>query len=174
MLWQRKAKRKRLPQLNKRSSQGFTLVELLLAIALLALVTAIALPAVNVFGNKRNLEIAARVMATDLRKAQQKAITFGWTQLIEFRPTTKQYRIKDGKTEEIVIVELPEGIDYAVNTYDHFNDFPLLRFRPTGAPCQGGTIGLENSSKDILYLIITPATGRIRISEDPPEHWEIY
>ncbi len=154
---------------------GFTLVEVLCVIALLTMLTMIAVPVVNTYSGQRNLDIAARTMATDLRKAQQKAITVGWTQLIEFRPATRQYRIKDGKTDDTVIVKLPEGIDYAVNTYDRFGDFPLLRFRSTGAPVPGGgTIGLENSRKDILYLIITPATGRIRISEDPPEHWEIY
>jgi len=158
----------------KCQGKGFTLIELLCVVALLGLITMIALPAVNNLGSKRNLEIAARGLATDLRKAQQKAVTLGRTQLVEFRPSTNEYRIRDALTEETVIITLPEGIGYGVNTYRRVGDFPLLRFRATGSPCRGGTVGLENKDKDILYLIITPATGRVRISEEPPEHWEIY
>jgi hypothetical protein len=37
-----------------------------------------------------------------------------------------------------------------------------------GTPDRGGTIALKSRSNKFLYVIITPVTGYVRISEEPP------
>lgn len=154
--------------------QAFTLVELLCVIGLLSLLLLLAVPAMADFGAKRSLEIAARTMAIDLRKTQQKAITSGWSQFVEFRKDAQGndiYRLKDGKTSKYVNVSLPEGISIQANNFPFSGSVRTLRFMRSGAPIPGGTVTLQNRAGRLLYVIVTPGTGRVRVSETPPENW---
>ncbi len=153
------------------NNKGFTLVELLCVLMLIGMISLIAAPAVADMGRKRNLELAARAMAIDMRKAQQKAITAGWTQLIEMRTTVNDYVIKDGKSSERRRVPLPEGVSYRSNNFPLVGGNRLLSFSRSGAPNSGGTVGLTNTAGDVIYVIVTPATGRVRISREPPSGW---
>jgi len=56
-------------------SGGFSLVELIIAIALVAIVTAISLPAFNRYSANADLKTAARAVAADLSSARQTAVT---------------------------------------------------------------------------------------------------
>ncbi len=155
---------------GKKSETGFTLVELVCVIALLSLIVLIATPAVTGMGRGRNLELAARGMAMDMRKAQQKAITVGWTQLIEMRLSVNDYRVTDGKTGERYTVKLPEGVRYSSTNFPSGSGYPLLSFQRSGAPNQGGTVALIAENDQLIYIIVTPATGRVRISDQPPSN----
>ncbi len=156
--------------LKVREEYAYTLIELLCVVALLGIMIVIAVPAVHGLGQRNNLEIAARTMASEMRKAQQKAITAGCGQIIEFR-FKDSYRITDGKTEETYYVHLPEGIALRAVNFPMSDRVRYLRFNYNGAPSSGGTVTLINNSGAVLYVIVTPATGRVRISEEPPEHW---
>ncbi len=159
--------------INKKSTNiyAFTLIELLCVVSLLALICAIAAPAFRDLSHRRNLNIAARTMATEMRKVQQRAIMAGCGQIIEF-VSSNRYRVIDGKTEERYNVFLPEGITIRNVNFPRFENVHYLRFNYNGSPSSGGTVTFENSGGDLLYVIVAPVTGRVRISEDPPEHWE--
>ncbi len=156
-----------------KEERAFTLIELLYVLVLLGLVAALAAPAVHGLGQKYNLEIAARTMATEIRKTQQRAVTAGCGQIIEFT-AEHRYRVTDGKTEETYYVKLPEGVNRRAVNFPMSDNIRYLRFNYNGSPSSGGTVTLANSSGAVLYVIVTPATGRVRISEEPPEHWEIF
>ncbi len=157
---------------NFKEERAFTLIELLYVLVLLGLMVALAAPAVQGLGQKYNLEIAAITMATEMRKAQQRAITAGCGQILEF-VAEHRYRITDGKTEETYYVTLPEGVTRRAVNFPMSDNIRFLRFNYNGSPSSGGTVTLANTSGAVRYVIVTPATGRVRISEEPPEHWEI-
>lgn len=167
---------KQLFQITKtklKEEYAFTLVELVCIVALLGIMAMVAAPAVHGLGQKHNLEIAARTMATEMRKAQQRAITTGSGQILEFR-LDGRYRVTCGKTEETYLVELPEGVIRRSVNFPMSDNVRYLRFNYNGSPSSGGTVALENTAGSVLYIIVAPATGRVRISEEPPEDWEIY
>lgn len=154
---------------SKDREQAFTLVELLYVIGLLSMLLLIAVPAMADFGTSRNLEIAARTMAIDLRKTQQKAITSGWSQVVEFRTDAGGkdiYRLKDGKTSEFNNFSLPEGISIQANNFPLSGSVKTLIFTRNGAAIPGGTVTLQNTSGKRLSVIVTPGTGRVRVAEE--------
>lgn len=153
------------------NEKGLTLVELLCVLVFIGIIVTIATPALSRVEEKRNLDIAARTLAIDIRETQQKAITKGWSQLIEFRSSMQDYRIRDGVTNELKIVKLPEGISYRSNNFPRVGGYRLLVFFRTGAPNNGGTVALINESGDTRFIIVTPATGRVRIDQNPPTSW---
>ena len=161
---------------RKSREHAFTLVELICVVALLGMVMAIAMPVLKDIGRKRNLEIAARTLATDMRRCQQMAIATGIPYCIEFifNFPGYNYRIKNCQTSSAERIKFPEGVDYRSTTFRVEGGFPRLRFKPNGAPNYGGTVVLCNHDGDVLYVIVTPATGRVRISADPPDHWDVH
>lgn len=161
----------RFPGVCRKNEIGFTLIELLCVIALLGMIALMATPVVANMSRSRNLEVAAQSMAMDMRKAQQKAITAGWSQLIEMRESVNDYRIKDGKTGARETVKLPEGVRYNSINFPRVDGYHLLSFNRRGAPNSGGTVALTDNSGKVIYVIVTPATGRVRISEEPPANW---
>lgn len=158
--------------LSRIGTCAFTVVELLCVLALLGLIAAITFPTVAGVSSSRDIELAARGMAMDIRRTQQKAITAGWTQYIEFRTNADDYRLRDGRTEERTTVKLPPGVTYrSVNFPIVDGWYRQLSFNRSGAPNRGGTVALTNNAGDVIYIIVTPATGRVRISDQPPENW---
>lgn len=154
-----------------RQEQAYTLVELLCVLVLLGMIAAVAAPAIIDLSQKRNLDIAARTLATDMRRCQQAAITTGRMHYIEFLLYYDQYhyRISDGTNAQKERVKFPDGVSYqSIKTADT-SGMPRLTFSVEGAPGNVGTVALKNKAGDSLYVIITPATGRVRISDKPVE-----
>ena len=151
--------------------KGYTLVELVCVVALLGLIALIAVPAVASVGSSRTLEIAARGLAMELRRAQQKAITTGSTQSIDLRIFSNDYRVRDLVSGEAYTVKLAEGITYRSVNFPVESGHPRVSFYRSGAPSRGGTIVLNGPRDKVSYIIVTPATGRVRVSDQPPDNW---
>lgn len=156
------------------SERAFTLIELVCVIALLGMLTALAMPVVKDLGHKRNLEIAARSVAMEMRKCQQKAIVSGHPQCIEFMLHNPyyDYRVTDCILSAKERFNLPEGIIINSTTLQPSSGgSPYVRYLPNGTSGSGGTLIMRNLADDLIYVIVTPVTGRVRISDQPPEHW---
>lgn len=157
-----------------KSEAAFTLLEMLCVVALLGMLTMVAMPAVNDLSRKRNLDIASRSIATEIRKCQQKSIVSGHPHCLEFMIFNPyyDYRIKDCFTNETERFSLPDGIYINSTTISKAGGSnPCLRYFPEGTVSGGGTLVLRNEHDHLKYLVIAPVTGRVRISDQPPENW---
>ena len=146
--------------------KGFTLIELVFVVLFLGVLAVLARPLVNM--GRWPLETAARKLASDMREARAAAIGCGQTCTLTFYEFGGRYRLDlpSGSSYST----LPEGICFAANNFplDGESRRPTLYFRYTGAPNRGGHVALRDKAGRKRYIIVTPVTVGLGISEKPP------
>lgn len=82
---------------GKNASSGFTLVELLLVMTILALITSVALPRLNGTARRTRLEEGAEILAGFIRFARTESVRRGLKVRLEFGESGREYwlRIQD-------------------------------------------------------------------------------
>jgi Tfp pilus assembly protein FimT len=121
-----------------------------------------------------NLQFAADRLAADIRSVQQRAVGEQTADYyIDFYTHIDTYRVKKWDTpfsRVITEVRLPQGVDlYSTNFPDNH-----MGINAEGLPLpHGGTITLRNRvTGKLKYVIVASITGRVRVSDHPPESWE--
>jgi len=146
---------------------GFSLIELLIVIALLAIVLAIAVPAMGHYLADCQLESACLQLQQDIRSTGQDAlVNESVNYRIKLNRNSEKYRVIDLLSpSEYREVALPGGVDMVLSNFP--ND--IIRFSARGAPTAGGHICLNSlQTGKFMYVIVAPVTGRIRVSDEPP------
>ena len=145
------------------SRRGVTLIELLMVMALIGIIMTITFPSMQPLISKQTLKSDANKMAWTLRSARQKAITTGEAQEVEFKPYTNKYEYNG---EEI---ELSDGIRYVGNTsFQAVGNRRFCSFTSQGIPSHSGKVTLKDKHQHIIYIIVNPVGGRVRVSTEPP------
>ncbi len=150
--------------------RGMTFLEVLVVVTIIGMLTAIATPQLMSSLDYFQLDATARKLAIDIRLAQSHAIKTNSNTRLYFYVLNDIYNIElSGKKDWVI---LPENIIISSTTFQEENNIPRVRFNNLGNPSGGGTVVLRNKKGDRLYVITTPVTGRVRISKEPPEHWD--
>jgi type II secretion system protein H len=144
------------------SEDGFTLVEVVAVLLLLAILATITFPSLRKTVNTFMLEEAAWRMARELRLLQQQAVWEGETVRVQFQHSLNRSAVRRGG-ETVDILELPRGIEMGQTTFARQEVF----FYPSGAPSGGGTIPLIHSGDgQIRYIKVTVGVGRVRVARE--------
>ena len=150
---------------NNNHNRGYTLIELMVVVGIIALLFALSLNGLNNLIQWNKLNVTAAILSSELKTAQSKAFYEGVYYKLQFWPTLDRYRIYR-QTELIQDIILADIDLFNTNFTDN-----NLYFYPSGVPGQGGTVTLKNKIGKVLYLIMTPVTARERISSEPTEKW---
>ncbi|KZX55056.1 hypothetical protein A3709_08655 [Halioglobus sp. HI00S01] len=135
---------------NRNPGAGFTMVELLVAIAIVGLLMAVSVPATLNFYESVQYRQAVRDVITTLGTARQRALDTGQALDVAFDPERMTFGLGDDQRP------LPEGFNLGVSTAAEVNrkGIGIIRFYPEGNS-SGGDVVLESP------------TGRgVRISVD--------
>ena len=143
-----------------RLADGFTILEILVAMAIFTILGAFAIPQWGNFISKYRLDSAARHVATELHGARNRAMAqYRRFKLVFDSPTT--YIIQKEQT--------PGAADYAaiggskslpLGITAGFNNTPIFQTRGNASP--GATITLSNNKSETKEVVVN-LTGRIDI-----------
>ncbi|HHY92667.1 MAG TPA: prepilin-type N-terminal cleavage/methylation domain-containing protein [Firmicutes bacterium] len=156
-----------------RRTRGFTLVELLLTVALGGALLLVALPAVNAFLTAARLQQAAGELVGTIRELEQRAVVEERAYCIEFIYSVDHvndgYLIREVGEDGFLAPggrfrPLPRGV--RINYHRLQPTQRLLWLYPTGSPSSGANISLETSTKKCLSVRVLGATGRVRVVKE--------
>jgi prepilin-type N-terminal cleavage/methylation domain-containing protein len=135
---------------------GFTLVELLMALMIMASIAAIAVPRFHGLIKNYKVMNAARVVWLDLHRAKMMAIKQGRAMRVDFTATA--YHIVHVDTAAVVLSR-HLSVAYPSITFDTTATTPSVSFGSTGT-ANGGTIVIQHGSTSSKHFTIA-LTGRI-------------
>jgi prepilin-type N-terminal cleavage/methylation domain-containing protein len=138
--------------MNFQSRGGFSLVELIMVLTLMAILLAIGIPASNKWLVSYQLNSAARRIQTELQNVKMRAAAENLGFQFAYSAGSESYSIRrDGNV--LVTKPLPEGIQ--------ITQTGTVSFSPRGTA--GGNRIRLRSSKDGCKQVVVSSTGRIRI-----------
>ena len=137
-----------------RAASGFTLLELIVAIAIASVVTGIAIPSFLSWMPTLRLSSGARQVAMDLQVARMKAISQNASNTVTFNVSAGTYTFTLG-SDARNLGELYPGISIA--------SAPNPTFTPRGTASAAVTITLSNGSAQKLVCVKT--VGRVNIAD---------
>ncbi len=161
-------------QKMEKSAAGFTLIELILAMALIAILATIALPSMIQWRQNLQYKQAADGILAAMRTTKSNALAVNIQNRLECNPAGNRYRITQGNraynsdtwtTVKQDWVTVPNGV--VVKTGDCTSDADLnIAFSPNGTATANeaasqGTICINDSTANKYQIIVNPS-GRIR------------
>ncbi|HLP78835.1 MAG TPA: GspH/FimT family protein [Candidatus Paceibacterota bacterium] len=160
---------------TRRRLTAFTLIELILVLALLAIVTSFAAPSLSRFFRGRTLESEARQLLSLTHAAQSRAISDGFPVLLWIDTPQREYGLQletasrnsntqdtDPKAEQFAFADTLkiEAVNASATTLNG-RSVSAIRFLPDGAADETSptTVRLASRNGDVLWLI--QATNRL-------------
>ncbi|PIR92651.1 hypothetical protein COU01_00520, partial [Candidatus Falkowbacteria bacterium CG10_big_fil_rev_8_21_14_0_10_44_15] len=135
---------------------GFSLLQLLLAIAIIIIMAVITLPALRHYEPSIKLKAESRQLVSDLRYAQQLTVTEQKTHYVEIDLIGKRYLVvkQENPASPLKTINLTEGISW--QTVSGFDGNRVV-FNSYGAVSQAGQIVLTNTQGNTYTINVKPS-----------------
>lgn len=145
-----------MPAMSARAERGFTLLELLVVLAIIAAIATAFPLALNRFVPARRIDAAARVLVADLRLAQARSVAVNAPVVLE--PGEHGYRITPD-----VIRRWNANTSLQLRSADDAHGLEVLRLFPDGST-SGGRLVISDGGR-ARRVTVSPLTGRVRLEK---------
>ena len=148
---------------------GFTLIEMMIVMAIMGILSAIAAPNFMNYMAERRLNGAARMVMSDLMAARQKAVSTNQQVKVSF-VSNHAYEIWNDANNDQTVAD-HEGDDLAKNIYPDYYDVTISAsdpiFTPMGTSTNGTTVTLRSTRTGVSKYVKVAWTGRVKIDDTP-------
>ncbi len=142
-----------------RLADGFTVLEILVAMAIFTILGAFAIPQWGNLLSKYRLDSAARLVATELHGARNRAMAqYRRFRVVFDSPTTYTIQKEQTPGGDYAATGGPKSLPLGITA--EFNKTPIFQTRGNASP--GATITLSNIESDTKEVVVH-LTGRIVI-----------
>jgi type IV fimbrial biogenesis protein FimT len=152
-----------------KQSFGFTVIELLIVLAIISILSAISIPSVVKWRQNHQLNSATRGIQSMIQRLRIQAMKEKSSVSIIFNAATNDYEARitmrgvEGGRTKLLKYSLPPGIRFKEIKFGG-NETSTLRFNSRGLPSGGfGSVSLTGQSKAVMKIIV-PITGNPRIT----------
>ena len=150
-----------------RNQCGFTLVEMIVTIALAVTLMAMSIAALSYYTSVRSLDAAASEIQTEIREAQALAVNSGNTYRLDFSdPSARTYTLQMRQNDTWVNVEgpmtLPSAVQFSTTSPPSFGGDEYLECYARGA-CEDGSLVLKNNRGATKTVQVDGETANVRI-----------
>ncbi len=151
--------------------EGFSFFELLAVVLILATLVTIGVPSVQKAMSWGNLTSGARGVASDLRAAQQTAITKALKVQIRFtvvsgQPGYYDFYEENPSTHLMVATGKRVTLDRNARLYSaNFDGHSIVEFDALGGATEAGQVILANPLGEQLKIDVASITGRVKITK---------
>lgn len=147
-----------------RSTGGFTIVEMVVAMLIVSILASISVPSVSGYLNHLKLSVEAIKLQAALRKAQSIAFSEQVRCSLILDIVRCNYQIfVNGKRRAMYLLERGVGVKPSSCTFPVSNGKLSVTFTPEyGIPSMGGSIAICIGSL-FKRLVVSAVTGRVRI-----------
>jgi len=148
------------------TGRGFTLLEVVLVMAITTVFASIALPLYSRAAFRHQADLAARRVATDLRQAQAYARTASTSCQVTFYATTETYELNgvaslDGAPGNYQVTLTDDPYEAKIVSAD-FGGSAQIIFNGWGMPNSGGSAVVSVGSEQ-RTIAVDSATGQVTI-----------
>jgi general secretion pathway protein H len=140
----------------RRQGRGFTIIELLVAITIVGMLLAVAVPSSMRLYQSMQYRGAVKDVVTLFAAARYRAIITGRPQDVVINPRTRELRLND------TVQRLPEALNVVVHSARELNqqDAGIIRFYPEGGS-SGGGVDIEIPQRYGVRIDVDWLVGRV-------------
>ena len=145
---------------KNKKSRGFSLVEILIFIAISSILMAMASSMFRAYEKNRNLKEAAAAIMSDIKLAKQRSMAESVQYTITIDQDNNLYRIQGGATDTTKNMSNFKG-GISITDQNYAGDTITFNTRGT---CTAGNVTIQNSRGSSIRIITSPM-GRVRSEE---------
>jgi len=164
-------------------NRGFTLIELILILALLVIITSLTAPAMSRFIRGRALDSESRRLFALMHAAQSRAVSEGMPMMLwvdekngayglQEEATGKNAKAGDPKAEDLTVDSTLQSavLNVGMGAPTTFNNLPAIRFLPDGTVDENSpqTVQLGDSAGFMRWLLLNKIRTGYEISDSKP------
>ena len=157
--------------MRKRHNWGFTLLELIIVIAILGTITFFLIPNIIAVSSRNSLKTVTLEIAQEIRNTQQLATNYRKEVIFDLDINRNTYTVRENraKPKTFTTGQFSKDITITSNLYRPYTGdmrgVRRIKYSANGLPSQTGTIWITDQSGKTMTITIAVGTGRVKVTQ---------
>lgn len=157
--------------MRKRHNRGFTLLELIVVLAILGIISSIVIPSIVFITRRNTLKTVTQEIAQKIKDTQQLATNYRKEVIFDLDINRNTYTVRENraKPKTFTTGQFSKDITITSNLYRPYTGdmrgVRRIKYSANGLPSQTGTIWITDQSGKTMTITIAVGTGRVKVTQ---------